>query len=76
MHGTRPLLLNRMQLRPGHFFKAEMLDSQLATLEVPLEDDEKDVVRVRLGKDDDEACEVGLRGVVEEATRAARAWVG
>ena len=37
--GSRELLLQRMSQRQGHFMKAQMLDSQLATLE-PLEPDE------------------------------------
>lgn len=35
LHGTRALLLSRMQHRPGHFMPASLLDSQLATLETP-----------------------------------------
>jgi carbohydrate kinase (thermoresistant glucokinase family) len=35
LHGTRELLLARMKSRPGHFMPASLLDSQLATLEVP-----------------------------------------
>ena len=35
LHGTRELLLSRMQHRPGHFMPASLLDSQLATLEPP-----------------------------------------
>lgn len=33
--GPREVLYERMEKRPGHFFKASMLDSQLATLEKP-----------------------------------------
>lgn len=33
--GSRELLYDRLNKRPGHFMKASMLDSQLATLEVP-----------------------------------------
>jgi gluconokinase len=35
LHGSRDLLLERMNHRPGHFMPASLLDSQLATLEVP-----------------------------------------
>ena len=35
LHGSRELLLSRMQHRPGHFMPASLLDSQLATLEQP-----------------------------------------
>ncbi|TFK21880.1 carbohydrate kinase [Coprinopsis marcescibilis] len=34
--GPQPLLYDRMEKRPGHFMKASMLDSQLATLEKPI----------------------------------------
>jgi len=34
--GTRELLMERMEKRPGHFMKASMLDSQLNTLESPV----------------------------------------
>ena len=37
LHGSRELLHERMNSRPGHFMPASLLDSQLATLE-PLDD--------------------------------------
>nr|WP_255622083.1 gluconokinase [Tessaracoccus sp. OS52] len=40
LHGTKELLWERMQVRPGHFMPASLLDSQLATLEL-LGDDEQ-----------------------------------
>lgn len=43
LHGTRELLTERMNSRPGHFMPASLLDSQLATLE-PLQDDETGAV--------------------------------
>ncbi len=39
LHGSRELLLSRMTHRPGHFMPASLLDSQLATLEPPGEDE-------------------------------------
>ncbi|BCW42705.1 gluconokinase (plasmid) [Arthrobacter sp. StoSoilB3] len=39
LQGTRDLLNQRMNARPGHFMPASLLDSQLATLE-PLDDNE------------------------------------
>lgn len=39
LHGTPELLEQRLRDRQGHFMKANMLQSQLATLQ-PLEDDE------------------------------------
>ena len=35
--GARELLLTRLRQRPGHFMKPAMLDSQLATLEPPVD---------------------------------------
>ncbi|WP_254455374.1 gluconokinase [Paenarthrobacter ureafaciens] len=43
LHGTRELLGERMNNRPGHFMPPSLLDSQLATLE-PLESDETGIV--------------------------------
>ncbi|KAG6864946.1 hypothetical protein C0991_006175 [Blastosporella zonata] len=36
IEGTRDVLMERMEKRPGHFMKASMLDSQLQTLETPV----------------------------------------
>lgn len=44
LKGSRAVLLDRMSHRQGHFMKATMLDSQLATLESP--ERESDVVVV------------------------------
>jgi gluconokinase len=35
LHGTRDLLAARMHGRPGHYMPPSLLDSQLATLELP-----------------------------------------
>jgi gluconokinase len=43
MHGDRSILADRLGHRPGHFFPAKLLDSQLATLE-PLAPDEAGAV--------------------------------
>lgn len=64
-----------MNNRPGHFFKPAMLDSQLATLERPTEE-EGNVGTVLLGKGDGEAEEVGMEGVIELASEVAKKWVG
>ncbi|ORY85321.1 P-loop containing nucleoside triphosphate hydrolase protein [Leucosporidium creatinivorum] len=76
LHGTRPLLLNRMTSRPGHFFKASMLDSQLATLEPPSPETEEGVAVIRLGQGEGEAQERGMKPVCDDAVDAARKWVG
>lgn len=80
VHGTRALLLSRMERRPGHFMKAGMLDSQLATLETPDPENEVGghghIAVVKLGKGADETEEVGIEGVAREASAAAEQWVG
>lgn len=43
VHGDRTVLAERVSHRPGHFFPASLLESQLATLE-PLGEDEDGVV--------------------------------
>jgi carbohydrate kinase (thermoresistant glucokinase family) len=35
LHGSRELLIERLNSRTGHFFNSALLDSQLATLELP-----------------------------------------
>ncbi|KAM0756295.1 carbohydrate kinase [Meredithblackwellia eburnea MCA 4105] len=76
LHGTRTLLLNRMNNRGSHFFKPSMLDSQLATLERPVPGQEPNVAEVRLGQLPDEVEEVGVAGVVEKSGDFVRAWLG
>ncbi|OCH93764.1 carbohydrate kinase [Obba rivulosa] len=44
IEGPRELLLGRMEAREGHYMKADMLQSQLDTLESPV--GEEDVIRV------------------------------
>lgn len=39
LHGARDILAARMTTRPGHFMPAALLDSQLATLELPAPDE-------------------------------------
>lgn len=39
LQGERPLMLDRMNNRPGHFMPATLLDSQFATLEPPTADE-------------------------------------
>ena len=43
LHGSRELLNERMNNRPGHFMPTSLLDSQLATLE-PLENYENGIL--------------------------------
>ncbi|MBO1268101.1 glycosyl hydrolase [Arthrobacter sp. PO-11] len=46
LHGTKELLAERMNARPDHFMPASLLDSQLATLEVPHADEAALVVDI------------------------------
>jgi len=46
LQGARPLLVSRMGAREGHYMPLSLLDSQLATLELPV--DERDVVTVEI----------------------------
>lgn len=46
--GSKEALLERISNRKGHFMKKEMLESQLATLEVPDEVEEPDAINVPL----------------------------
>lgn len=76
VQGTRTLLLNRMEKRPGHFMKAGMLDSQLATLQEPHETDEPRVVVVRLGQGEGENEERGKEVVADEVVSKIRKLIG
>jgi gluconokinase len=40
LHGTRPVLEARISSRKGHFMPASLLDSQLATLQMPTIDED------------------------------------
>ncbi|KAM6501531.1 P-loop containing nucleoside triphosphate hydrolase protein [Amanita muscaria] len=62
--GPRSVLQKRMETRPGHFMKASMLDSQLATLECPL--GEEGVVVVSLEDSTDVQVEKALDGLRKE----------
>ena len=62
--GSRELLYDRLNKRPGHFMKASMLDSQLATLEVP--DGEKGVATVSM----EDETEVQVHEVVDALRKA------
>ncbi|CAE6444649.1 unnamed protein product [Rhizoctonia solani] len=59
--GTRESLFERMKKRQGHFMKASMLDSQLATLESP--EGEDGVVVIDLEATPEEQCEQAVAGL-------------
>lgn len=61
-HGSKEVLAERLSDRPGHFFPAALLDSQLAALE-PLAEDEGGVV-------------VDIDAPIEEMVAEARARFG
>lgn len=58
LHGPRELLAGRLSLRAGHFFDPKLLDSQLATLEVPTDEE---AMRVEVGKSPAELVECIIR---------------
>ncbi|KAG6827685.1 hypothetical protein H0H92_010754 [Tricholoma furcatifolium] len=59
--GSREVLRERMENRPGHFMKATMLDSQLSTLESPA--GEEGVVVVSLQDDTEEQVRKAVKGL-------------
>ncbi|WP_068954919.1 gluconokinase [Pararhizobium polonicum] len=61
LKGSRDILLQRMTARPGHFFKASLLDSQLATLESP--EDERLVVTVDIAPSPEVITAAALEGL-------------
>lgn len=50
MHDSTALLKQRLQKREGHYMKAEMVDTQISTCEIP-EEDEVNIVPVDVGED-------------------------
>jgi gluconokinase len=46
LHGSRELIMSRLVARHGHFFRAELLDTQFADLEEPAADEDIIVVSV------------------------------
>lgn len=48
LQGTRTLLAERLTERKGHYMPASLLESQLATLELPVE--ESDVISIEIGQ--------------------------
>jgi gluconokinase len=52
LHGTRDVLLDRVNGRPGHFMPPALLDSQLATLEHPTHDEHHVVANIDMTPDE------------------------
>jgi gluconokinase len=67
MKGSREVLMDRMMKRQGHFMKAEMLDSQLKTLESP--ENEKGVVTVLIEWSTEDQVQEVVRAL-EDGARA------
>lgn len=67
LHGTPELLASRMGARTGHFMPPALLQSQLATLEVPTGED--GVVTVSIDQPVDEIVAQAAKGLVEMAPR-------
>lgn len=63
LHGSFELVLERMKQRQGHFMKAEMLQSQFNTLEIP-QADESDVIFIDI--------EGSFENVVERCMQAVK----
>lgn len=61
LEGTRALLSGRMGSRTGHFMPTSLLDSQLATLEVPT--GEPGVVTVDIDREIDEIADMAIAGL-------------
>lgn len=74
LHGTRDVLHQRMNSRPGHFMPASLLDSQLATLE-PLQDDEAGMV-VSIETSVEDIVEAVSAKLVDAAAATATAAAG
>lgn len=61
LHGSFELILDRMQQRAGHFMKAEMLQSQFNTLELP--HNEPDVIEIAIDRPFDEVVNACVQAV-------------
>jgi len=61
--GSRSALWKRMTSREGHFMKANMLESQLDTLENPTEMGEEGIVEVQLEVRREEQVQAALKGL-------------
>ena len=61
LHGDRAVLARRLGARTDHFFPADLLDSQFATLE-PLQPDEDGLI-VDVALDPQAQVQAGLRGL-------------
>ncbi|MDO6774426.1 MULTISPECIES: gluconokinase [unclassified Shewanella] len=63
LEGSYQLILKRIQARHGHFMKADMLDSQFATLEEP--SNEPDVITVNIDNSIEAIVQQALKALTE-----------
>ncbi|MBO2448109.1 gluconokinase [Actinomadura barringtoniae] len=61
LDGDRDLIAERMRIRPGHFFKVEMLDTQFEALELPEPDEH--ILSVPVNGTPEETVELILKGL-------------
>lgn len=64
LHAPQAVLMARISARKGHYFPAELLQSQLDTLEWPGEDE--DVMAVDVSMSKDEVVEVMVTAIVKQ----------
>ena len=68
LKGSYDLIRSRLKARTGHFFDAELLDSQFEALEEP---DPDEVLTVDIGRPPDEVVEVIKQALVDDIADAA-----
>ena len=64
LHAPKDVLMARISARKGHYFPAELLQSQLDTLQWPQEDE--DVMVVDVSMDKEEIVEVLVTAIVKQ----------
>lgn len=67
LHGSRSTLAARMSGRKGHYMPPGLLDSQLATLELPVE--ERDVVAIEVDRPLERIVSIAMAGLASLANR-------
>ncbi|MEK1894225.1 MAG: gluconokinase [Rhizobium sp.] len=67
LQGTRTMLASRMSSRKGHYMPLTLLDSQLATLELPTF--ERDVVTIEIDQPLERIVSLAMTNIASMATR-------
>jgi gluconokinase len=70
LQGSRETLGSRLNARRAHFMPLSLLDSQLATLELPL--DEPDVMTIEIEQSPERIAGVALSGFIAQAVHRKR----